>query len=93
MTVSKDGNPDGAQRFEARPEINQAECKGCCRCIAACPEEALFLSDRFNQRGYRVAEYKGQGCIGCGQCYYACPEPYTIRVVVPGKKKRGGSDA
>lgn len=64
------------------PEINQAECKGCGRCIEACPKDVLNLSKTYNQRGYRTAAYAGDGCIGCGQCFYACPEPYTIKVHV-----------
>ncbi len=68
---------------KAHPEINATECKGCGRCVEACPKQVLALGDQFNARGYRVVRYAGDGCIGCGQCFYACPEPYTIRVVIP----------
>ncbi|MDT8388954.1 MAG: 4Fe-4S dicluster domain-containing protein [Lentisphaeria bacterium] len=72
---------------ESYPELNQAECKGCRRCVAACPAHVLFLSETHNARGYRVAAYAGSGCVGCGQCFYACPEPHTIRVHVIKDKK------
>ena len=62
------------------PEIDVLECKGCGRCVAACPKSLLSMSAEFNSRGYRYAVYCGQGCTACGLCFYACPEPYAIRV-------------
>jgi 2-oxoisovalerate ferredoxin oxidoreductase delta subunit len=63
-----------------RPVIDEAICKGCGRCVSACPRKALRLSDRLGIRGVRPAEYTGQSCTGCGICYYNCPEPYAIEV-------------
>lgn len=60
--------------------IEENECKGCGRCVAACPKKVLKLSGRINHRGYNVAEYVGSGCIGCATCFYNCPEPYAIEV-------------
>lgn len=68
-----------------RPIIHVDECKGCGRCIVACPKKCLALSQGLNRAGLRYAEYSGQGCIGCGICFYACPEPYALDVV----KKEG----
>lgn len=55
-------------------------CKGCGLCIAMCPQGLLFRSDELNRRGYRFAEYIGEGCTACGICFHACPEPGGIQV-------------
>ena len=62
------------------PEIDSEECKGCRKCVAACPKQVLHMSEDFNSRGYRYAVYSGEGCTGCGICYYNCPEPFAISV-------------
>ena len=65
---------------KAYPEINRIECKGCGRCVDACPKTVLRLSKSLNERGYRYVEYVGEGCIGCANCFYVCPEPNTFRI-------------
>lgn len=62
------------------PVIIVEECKGCGRCIAACPKKVLRSSGRVNRKGYVAAEYVGDGCSGCAICFYNCPEPYAIEV-------------
>ncbi len=64
-----------------RPEIEEDCCKGCGRCVAACPRHCLEMKDGMNRLGIRPAAYGGSGCIGCGICFYNCPEPYAIRVL------------
>ena len=64
-----------------RPEIEADSCKGCGRCVAACPRKCLELQEGLNAAGVRPVGYKGEGCIGCGICFYNCPEPYAIKVV------------
>ncbi len=64
----------------SRPVIDETVCKGCGRCVAACPKQVLRLRDTLSRRGVKPAEYVGEGCIGCGICFYNCPEPYAIEV-------------
>lgn len=65
-----------------RPEIEDDSCKGCGRCVAACPRHCLRIRpDAMNAQGIRPVEYIGEGCVGCGICFYNCPEPYAIKVV------------
>jgi len=70
-------------REEPCPHIRFVECKGCGRCILACPKDLLTLSDDVNDRGYHYVEFRGQGCTGCGNCFYACPEPNTLQIHIP----------
>ena len=65
----------------AKPNIDEDCCKGCGRCVAACPRKCLEISaDRLNSAGLKPVSYSGEGCIGCGMCFYNCPEPYAISV-------------
>ncbi len=63
-----------------RPVIIEDECKGCGRCVNACPKKVLQMSSKINKKGFIPAEYIGEGCTGCSICYYNCPEPYAIEV-------------
>jgi len=73
----------GGQPVVPRPVFDTDECKGCARCVAACPKKCLRLSGRLNSRGVSPAEYMGAGCTGCGACFYNCPEPYAIKIEKP----------
>lgn len=66
-----------------RPVIDADECKGCGRCVQACPRKCLVIEKRLNNRGVSPAAYNGDGCIGCAICFYNCPEPYAITVLKP----------
>ena len=70
-----------------RPVIDAEECKGCGRCIAACPHTALRLRAGLNHRGIQPTEYRGSGCTGCGICFYNCPEPYAVAIESPDQPK------
>lgn len=72
---------------EAHPVVFALECKGCGRCVLACPRQVLALQREFNSRGYRYVEYRGTGCVGCGRCYYTCPEPGALEVHLPAAAK------
>ncbi|HHY00180.1 MAG TPA: ferredoxin family protein [Methanothermobacter sp.] len=75
------------KKKEPYPVFNQLECKACERCIIACRQGVLKMSDDINERGYHYAEYVGSGCNGCGDCYYTCPEPLAVEVHIPLRKK------
>ena len=77
---------NATQSGKPYPVINTIECKACGRCIDACPQDVLFLSDGINERGYCYAQYRGDGCTGCANCFYVCPEPNTIKVHKPGRE-------
>lgn len=61
--------------------ITPDECKGCERCIIACPKHVLHFTEELNIYGLPYAVYSGNGCIGCGACFYNCPEPGAITVI------------
>ena len=64
--------------FRCHPEPD--ECKGCGRCVSACPKKLLKLGSALNIMGVPYAEYSGEGCVGCGACFYTCPEPGAITI-------------
>ena len=63
------------------PDISREECKGCERCVNACPKKVIRIENMLNATGYRYAVFAGEGCVGCGACFYACPEPGAITIV------------
>jgi NAD-dependent dihydropyrimidine dehydrogenase PreA subunit len=69
---------DGSGKY--RVEITPDECKGCLRCVLACPKKVIVQTDQVNMMGVVYVEYTGDGCVGCGACFYACPEPGAITV-------------
>ncbi len=60
--------------------INKENCKGCGRCVVACPKKCLVIGEDLNAMGIKAVTYKGEGCISCGMCFYNCPEPYALKV-------------
>lgn len=68
------------QKKKFFPIIERDECKGCERCVNACPQSVLDMAKDLNRFGYPYAIYLGNGCIGCGACFYNCPEPGAVTV-------------
>ena len=60
--------------------IRSEECKGCERCVEACPHGVLKMVTKLNLISFPAVEYAGSGCIGCGGCFYSCPEPGAITI-------------
>ena len=73
-------NKDNKQQPVHYPLINYDECKGCGRCVTACPKKCLAFRDELNNRGTKCVDYSGEGCIGCAICFYNCPEPFAIEI-------------
>ena len=68
------------KKKEFKVKIAVEECKGCGRCIYACPVDAIKKTTSVNSMGCVYVEYT-EGCIGCGSCFFTCPEPGAITVV------------
>jgi uncharacterized Fe-S center protein len=63
------------------PKVKAKACKGCERCLACCPEQAIsMLSPKSEIEGKRqVAFIDPKRCIGCGECILTCPNG-TIQI-------------
>lgn len=55
--------------------VEKDRCKGCERCVAACPQKIIGMSKDINSKGYFYAEVEEQKrCIGCRLCCITCPD-------------------
>ncbi|MBQ7529340.1 3-methyl-2-oxobutanoate dehydrogenase subunit VorB [bacterium] len=64
-----------------KPFLNPAYCKGCGRCVVACPKGALGFAQEVNVAGYIPVSIDHDKCVGCGVCSMSCPEPYALSVL------------
>ena len=59
-----------------RIAIEAVRCKGCGRCITACPKDLIGFSNELNERGYNYVAFTGSqdDCSGCTICAVVCPD-------------------
>ena len=73
------------------PEVDQALCNGCTKCVQVCPVEALSMVSANNPHHpkLRKAKLDEKVCLGCGVCVHNCSreairlEPRDQRVITP----------
>ncbi|HQX83231.1 MAG TPA: thiamine pyrophosphate-dependent enzyme, partial [Vicinamibacterales bacterium] len=60
----------------SRIAIDSIRCKGCGRCITACPKDLISFSHELNDRGYTYVDFGGhaEDCTGCTLCAVVCPD-------------------
>jgi pyruvate/2-oxoacid:ferredoxin oxidoreductase alpha subunit/NAD-dependent dihydropyrimidine dehydrogenase PreA subunit len=64
-----------------RPILEPAYCKGCLRCIEACPKHCITPGSTINAAtGIAPVELHLDACNGCALCVQACPEPFGLRL-------------
>jgi ferredoxin len=56
------------------PVINEKNCNGCGKCVAACPVEAMTLvsSNNPHKPKMKMAKLDEDRCLGCGVCVRTC---------------------
>jgi ferredoxin len=71
-----------AVRAASRPKpfLNPEYCKGCLRCVDACPKDCITQGEHIDPAtGYVPVELHLENCNGCQLCIQACPEPFGLR--------------
>jgi pyruvate/2-oxoacid:ferredoxin oxidoreductase alpha subunit/ferredoxin len=67
-----------------KPHVFPEYCKGCGRCIEACPKGCITMGSEVNAlTGLIPVLFNQDVCNGCGLCINACPEPYGLRIAGP----------
>jgi pyruvate/2-oxoacid:ferredoxin oxidoreductase alpha subunit/NAD-dependent dihydropyrimidine dehydrogenase PreA subunit len=67
-------------RDRPKPHLLPRFCKGCGRCIEACPRHCISAGTEIDPKtGLVPVALDLEQCNGCGLCISACPEPYGLR--------------
>lgn len=76
-------NPGPTMSAPVRPKpfLDPQYCKGCLRCIDACPRDCITPGTEINPAtGLVPVVLHLENCNGCTLCLQACPEPYGLRL-------------
>ncbi|MCB1043468.1 MAG: 3-methyl-2-oxobutanoate dehydrogenase subunit VorB [Acidobacteria bacterium] len=66
--------------MKVQPVLFEDYCKGCGRCVEACPKHCFALGSEINARsGLTPITFDPTECNRCGLCFVACPEPYGLQ--------------
>ena len=69
-----------ALKERPKPFVLPEFCKGCGRCITACPKHCISMGTEINPKtGLTPIVLDLTNCNGCGLCIDACPEPYGLQ--------------
>jgi pyruvate/2-oxoacid:ferredoxin oxidoreductase alpha subunit/NAD-dependent dihydropyrimidine dehydrogenase PreA subunit len=69
-------------RKKQTPYLVPEYCKGCGRCIDACPKHCIEVGTEVNPLSGMVPVHLDlEACNGCGLCLGACPEPFGLRAL------------
>lgn len=86
MDTSKTKTPR-ERKLKGKVVFDIQKCKGCELCIEACKEDALVLSEKLNNKGYKYVIANNDLCTGCVNCALVCPDA-VITVYRTGAKKK-----
>ncbi len=70
LGISRLGYENSVVSSSYLARIDAESCRGCGRCVAACPIEALALQAAGDERRLPVVD--PERCLGCGVCVLAC---------------------
>ena len=71
-------------RDRPKPFLFPQYCKGCGRCIEACPKHCIAIGTEVcAATGLVPVTLDLETCNGCGLCWSACPEPYGLAPTPP----------
>ncbi len=73
-------------QFKERPKpfLFPEFCKGCGRCVSACPKHCISLGTEVHAAtGLIPVVLDLEQCNGCALCIDACPEPYGLQPTPP----------
>ena len=71
--------------YQARPRVDEKQCKGCEECTKICPNKAIEI--KLDQNEEKFALISHNKCIHCFRCVHNCPYS-AIKVVSPNKYKK-----
>ncbi|MCC7431046.1 3-methyl-2-oxobutanoate dehydrogenase subunit VorB [bacterium] len=70
----------GQLKEKPKPFLFEEYCKGCGRCITACPQHCIAFGSEINaQTGVIPVTLDLEECNACGLCISSCPEPYGLQ--------------